>query len=473
MPGPPVIDGPGLLSATRVARVTGGTLVRGNGVAAGVSTDSRSASKADLFLALRGLRHDGHDFVPDAIRRGAAGVVVEDRGRVGESWRSDVFVVAVDDTRRALLDLARDHRRALAADVVAITGSCGKTSTKEMAAHLLAGTKACVAAEKSFNNEIGVPLTLFRAGDETELVILELGTNAPGEIERLAGVAAPDIGLITMIGRGHLAGLSSIEGVRREKGALLEAIREDGVAILGADDAAFGELRQRAAGRRILTFGVNREADVRATALRPGRHRVGLTVVDDSGAYPVELPRLGLHDVRNLLAALCVGKALGCPMSELVARLPSLRYAPRRLEPKQGRREVSVIDDTYNANPDSLLAALAVLDTQEVSGHRVLVLGDMLELGAESEHIHRSLGTQLLRRVDRLVTVGPLAKKVAEAFGELGGAARSFDVVAQLMPGLDTMFRPGDLVLFKASRGVGLDRAVDALVDPSHAPSSL
>ncbi|MAE77624.1 MAG: hypothetical protein CMJ85_12240 [Planctomycetes bacterium] len=453
------------LAACEITDATGGCLVGGEGLATGVSTDTRTLRRGDLFVALRGERFDGHDFLAEAISRGAAGVLVQEApAEMGEA-----FVVVVDDTGRALLALAAAYRRAMEVSVVGITGSCGKTSTKEMASHLLGSERRVIAAERSFNNHVGVPLTLFRVDEQTDVALVEIGTTAPGEVAELADVAQPDVALVTMIGRAHLAGLGSLAGVLREKGALLEAVAEQGVAVLNADDPFTPELARRSRAARTLRFGLRAAADITADSLRPTARGVALRIVatEAGQVHAVELPRAGQHDVRNLLAALCIGRALGVELEAMLARVSTLSPVPRRLEPKLAKNGVAILDDTYNANPESLLAALTVLDASTVATARVLVLGDMLELGDDAAAIHAVVGEQLVGRVDRLVTVGSLAAQAGEAFVELTGNAGGwtrFDDVDQVSSVLPELFQSGDLVLFKASRGVALDRAVDALV---------
>ncbi|MFQ5504070.1 MAG: UDP-N-acetylmuramoyl-tripeptide--D-alanyl-D-alanine ligase [Planctomycetota bacterium] len=477
---PQLSEDAGLLTARRVAEITGGRLLSGSGEARGIATDSRSTRPGDLFVAVEGERHDGHQFVAEAVARGARGLLVArpcsplaDRLPSDEPPSDEPYVVEVADTRRALSSIARAHRKLLSASapglqVAAITGSCGKTSTKEMASHMLAPFVSLVAAERSFNNDIGLPLTLLRAKGSTELCLLEIGTNQPGDIARLAEVAAPDIAVITMVGRAHLAGLGSIDGVLREKSSLLEFLSAEGVAILNADERHFDALARLAGARRILSFGIHGDADLRARNLRPEADGVSLQLVcRDEGPLAARLPRFGMHNVKNCLAALAIGKALGLSAAELVSEIPSLPQTPRRLELKTSGGGVQVLDDSFNANPDSLLAALSVMDSWSGARRRILVLGDMLELGPSAREIHASIGGLLVGRIDRLLTVGPLAGHSAERFvqksqrPELAERFRDTEELGLVLPG---MFREGDLVLFKGSRHMSLDRLVDLLL---------
>ena len=456
-------------SAEHVAELCGGRLVgESRGVAASISTDSRTIEPGALFVALRGERFDGHEHLPGAVKAGAAGLLVEAAPELAapESGAESpgAFVVVVEDTRRALLDLAAAWRRELGTKVIGVTGTCGKTSVKDMLAHATSVERSVVAAERSFNNEIGVPLTLLRARASTELCVVEIGTNAPGEIATLGRVAAPDVAVITKVGRGHLEGLGDVAGVLEEKGSLLDALSDDGVAVLGADDDSFAPLKARAGKRRVIAFGLRSRANFCAEGIRPTSHGLVFELrVDGESRGGVELPRQGMHDVANALAAFAAANAVGVPLDEMRERLASLPPVARRLEAKETARGVRILDDSYNANPESLLAALAVLD-RGAARRRVLVLGDMLELGENSSRIHQDIGAQLVGRIDLLVSVGPLAAECADAFVARDGIALRFDDVDQLIAELGGLVAADDLVLFKASRRVALDRAVDWLV---------
>ena len=335
-----------------------------------------------------------------------------------------------------------------------------------------------VASEKSFNNDIGLPKTLLRCTSRTEVCILEMGTNHPGEIARLAEIAAPDIGIITMIGSAHLEAFHDRAGVLEEKGALLDALPPGGTAILGCEGHGFGHLAERA--RRaigeegtVLCFGSLEKARFRASMLRPIHGGVAFELdyewEGQTHREALVLPRPGQHDVRNLLAALAAVGALGTDPAEVLADVESLLPPPRRLQARQARSGAILLDDTYNANPESLLAALSVLDSWQGVQRRILVLGDMLELGSDSARIHGELGEGLLERVDLLITVGPLAAEAARPrlmseTVDREARTRCFSEALEALPLLEETLRPGDLVLFKASRGIGLDRLVDPLL---------
>ncbi|MEZ5988093.1 MAG: UDP-N-acetylmuramoyl-tripeptide--D-alanyl-D-alanine ligase [Planctomycetota bacterium] len=465
-----------LLEARSLAGLLGGELV-GAGSARGLGTDTRSLRDGELFVALRGERFDGHDHVPAALAAGASGLLVE---RLPDTLPPGTFAVRVADTRAALGRVAAAWRRSLDLRVAAITGSCGKTTTKEFARQLLAPRLSMVASERSFNNDVGLPLTLLRCRPTTELALVELGTNHPGEIGGLAAIAAPDVAAITRIGRAHLEGLGDIAGVLEEKGSLLDALPAGGTAVLDRDSAHHDALAARAlaavgAAGRVLGFGLDPRADLRAEELRrePAgiRFRLRFLRGDAEVAVPMLMPRHGLHDLRNLLCALGLARALGFDPEELVDDCATLSGPPRRLEVRPGPRGSTVLDDSYNANPDSLLAALQVLDTWPGARRRLLVLGDLLELGDAAPAIHRDLGSEVLCRVDALFAVGPLAACAAgaEVEGRRPAVVLCDDGLDALEPLLAELGED-DVVLVKGSRRLALDRLVDALVAAADRP---
>lgn len=459
------------LSPAAVAKATGGRVVRTSPAALRVVTDSRSAAAGDLFVALRGERFDAHDFVAAALRAGVAGVVVDQplKGRVppGEG-----FVVRVADTRRALLDLARAHRERHAARLVGITGSCGKTSTKDMLGWVLSTVMPTVWSPKSFNNHVGVPLSILAIRPETEAAVIEIGTSAPGEIAALTAVAQPDIGIVTCVREAHLRGLGSLEGIAREKASLVTGLRPGGIAILNGDDRACTAMAQDLAAD-VQFFRIGVEADWFATDVRfhgfGTSFRLQSSVLQPSGVrsgIPVTLPRLGSHNVHNALACIAAAVELGVPVDGVVAALSRLPASSRRLEPKSFGG-VQVFDDTYNMNPASARAALHALAGIDTRGRKIVVFGEMLELGERSTELHRELGIELAGcGVDRLITVGTGAGAIADGASAGGFDRTAIRRAATASEALDLLLAdiaPGDLVLCKASRGIELDRLVDGL----------
>jgi len=424
-----------------------------------VVTDSREAVQGSLFVALRGERADGHDFVLEAFSRGAVAALVERPvGAVPEG----VGLIAVEDAVAALGDLARYYRRGLSVTVVAVTGSNGKTTTKEMIAHLLGPSGEVVKAPKSYNNFVGVPLSIFSISPRTDFAVLELGTSAPGEIARLAAIAQPHIGLITNVGPTHLEGLGSVAGVARAKGELLDALPVDGTAVLNWDDDWCRRLAQRAT-TKVITFGLSPEADVFAAEVV--RWEDGLRFLLN-GRCEVHLPVPGIHNLLNALAAAAVCRRLGLSREQVAERFRGFRLPAMRFE-EVDVGGVTVINDAYNANPVSMSAALAEFSRRPAEGRRLFVAGDMKELGPESARYHRELGLRAAAcDLDGLFAVGEFADEVAAgavAGGFPAEAVFTFATVEELVAGLAERVQPEDLVLLKGSRAVGLERVVEGL----------
>jgi len=454
------------LTAAAVARTTGGEVLRRGSAAATVTTDSRADCAGRLFVALRGDAHDGHRFVADAVQRGAVGLLVDrplaelppEPGRLVAP-----FVVRVPDTGRALLDLAAEHRRRHRAKVVGITGSCGKTSTKEWLGAVLAAAMPTVRSPASYNNQVGVPLTLFAIDAATRAAVVEIGTNAPGEIAQLTAVARPDVGIVTCVAPAHLEGLGSLAGVAREKAGLPMGLPEDGLCILNGDDAACRAMAESTRAR-VQFASVARTADWFATDVR--FHALGTSFLLQ-GARPVTLPRLGTHNVYNALFAIAAASHLGVAEEDVLRALAGVPSAARRLEPKAAGGAM-VFDDTYNMNPASARAALQALAGLGPGGRRIVVFGEMRELGAASAALHNQVGAEVrATRQDLLVCVGAAAAAIADgavAAGMPAGDVHRVDGAAAAFELLRTLVRPGDRVLCKASRAVQLDRLVDRLV---------
>lgn len=447
-----------------VVAATGARLVQGDPARAlaGVSTDTRSLESGELFLALSGPNHDGNRYAADAVARGAAGLLLREDPSSSESAEGDVVVALVPDPRRALADLARWHRARLSADVVGITGSCGKTTTKNMLAALLRPHRRTAASPASFNNDIGVPHSMLLADPDTEALVLEIGTNAPGEIAALCEIARPTCGVLTGVGASHLAGLGSLEGVAEEKGALIEAVPADGFVVLNAGCRFTPAIRERARAR-VLTFGLDGAGDLTATDLT--FHPWGTSFVLN-GEHEVRLPLLGQHMVQNLLAALATCCGLGLPLEATLPAVPGLVDGRGRLQ----RREVDgllVLDDSYNANPESVRAGLRVLAALSGRSRRALVLGDMHELGEQSAELHRAVGEDVAAAgIDLLVTVGPRARAAAEGARAGGMDAASVHAAEDLGAAQEALagrVSAGDVLLIKGSRAAGLEALVDRL----------
>lgn len=445
------------LDLAQIARVTGGTLIPANarGEVVGVSSDSRSIGAGELFVPLRGERFDGHDFLLQAARRGAAACLSEEIV-AGFS----VPVIHVPDTLRAMGDLAADRRLRLQGPLVAVTGSSGKTTTKEMLACILEQTAPGLKTEGNFNNLIGVPLTLFKLEPKHRWAVIEMGMSARGEIARLAEIARPEVGIITNIGPAHLEALQGIDGVARAKGELFAALPSGGTAIVNADDIRTRDLPVANGVTRLL-FGECDIAEVRACDIRIHGHESVFKLCLPGEEILVRLRVPGRHNVHNALAAAAAALALGIAPALIGRGLGRYRPIAGRLNLANLPGGALLIDDSYNANPLSVKAALSTLDEMPGGGKRIAVLGDMLELGQEAATLHREIGAEAARRCDLLIVLGSLAAEMAAGARSAGmpesriWVARSHQEIAQRLQ--NTLVR-GDRLLVKGSRGMKMEK---------------
>lgn len=440
----------------------------------GVSTDTRTIQANDLYLALSGPQFDGNAFIAQAIEGGAAGLLLrEDHGLTGLT-ELPIPVAVHRSPRRALSDLARWHRSRLRLPVIGITGSCGKTSTKDMLVQLLEPFRSVHGSPASFNNDIGVPRTVLGANPTTEVMVVEMGTNAPGEIAGLCRTARPTAGILTHLGPAHLEGLGSVQGVAREKSALIASLPPDGFCVLNAD-CPWTEQLAAMTSARAIRFGLSSKgSDLYASDV--WFHGAGTTFRLHAApgwglvrSHEVTVPFLGLHMVQNLLAALAACAGLGLDLADLLEHLGSLRGSRRRLERRTGAG-ITVYDDCYNANPDSAKASVRVLAGLHGHRRRVLVLGDMLELGADAARLHHDVGVAAAAAgLDLVVPVGEFAADISRGINKVKGArpkVLAFDSPEDAIQGLPKEICEGDLVMVKASRGARLERLVERLLDP-------
>ena len=448
--------------ASDIVAATGGQLASGAAERAvtGVSTDSRTIAAGDVFFALVGERFDGHQFLRQATEAGAAAVVISDGAAATRLSDYQGPIIIVADTLKALGDLAASYRRTLDCVVIAITGSCGKTSAKEMLGQVLETKLKGHRGEASFNNFIGVPLTIFRSQPDDDYLVLELGTSAPGEMRRLCEIARPEVGVVTCVGPTHLAALGSVEGVAQEKEELVRAIGESGLAVLNCDDphvAAMADVAQSS----VCTFGVT-DGDVLADQVALDARGVGFQL--DSG-IEVRLPVPGRHGVLNALAAVAVARHMGLQDETIAAALARYRPPKMRLVREELPGGLTLLDDAYNANLTSSLAALEVLCIQPAEGRRVLVQGDMLELGEQSQSLHSLLGEAIADScVDLLVTVGVETKATSLAAGAKTGLVRlHFGDFRAAAEEVVSLLAAGDVILVKGSRGMALEHVVTAV----------
>lgn len=433
----------------------------------GISTDSRAVLAGELFVPLVGKNFNGHDFIRAAFDRGAAGALVKKGKRLKPP--EGMALIEVPDTLRALQDIAH-YMRMKRADlkVVGVTGTNGKTTTKEMLAAILAARGPVLKNEGNLNNEVGVPLTLLRLEDSHWAAVVEMGTSAPGEITRLSEIAEPSIGVITNVGPGHLEGLGSMEGVARAKGELVRAMAPDGRAVLNMDDPYLREILE-ANRDRAVTFGMTPGADISASEIDEAADGVAFLLNTPAGSAAVQLSSLGSHNVYNALAAAGAAWSLGLSPGEIRQGLANYQPARMRMEVLvfEGAR---IINDAYNANPASMAAALNALASVR-EGRRIAVLGDMLELGPAAKKAHYDVGRLAgAEGYSLLILVGKHAHDTARGAKEAG--MPSGDIVIARDPdeaaaALSGRIRPGDCILVKGSRSMRMERVVDCLMGRS------
>ena len=426
----------------------------------GVSTDSRQIASGNLFVALRGEHFDAHDFLDQVVAKGVAAVVV-DREMPG----LNVPAIVVPNTRIALGEIGRYWRRRFSIPVIGVTGSNGKTTVKEMIAGILAaayGPEQSLATRGNLNNEIGVPLTVFRLDEKCRAAVIELGMNHPGEIAVLSAIALPTVGLVNNAQREHQEFMASVEAVARENGAVISGLASDGTAVFPADDPFTALWRGFAHGtgqRKVLTFGLNSDADVSCT-YQANQFGSDLQVTSGAQQFALSLAAAGVHNVRNALAAIACTLAIGVDVDAIRRGLESFAPVSGRLQRKSARNGALVIDDTYNANPDSVRAAIEVL--AQTAAPRVLVLGDMGEVGNDGRQFHEEIGAYAQERgIEQLFTLGELARHSSSAFG---ANARHYDDIQNLQQALDGMLTPASSVLVKGSRFMKMERVVQHLL---------
>jgi UDP-N-acetylmuramoyl-tripeptide--D-alanyl-D-alanine ligase len=441
-----------------------------------LSTDSRTLQTGDYFLALKGERFDGHAFVPAALAGKAAGAIVarDDGRRLLNGVPIQRTLLGVNDPLRALQQLGAAHRRRFAMPVIGVTGSNGKTTTKEMTAAILSQRHAVHKTRGNLNSQIGLPMVLLGLTSAHEAAVLELGISRHGELTRLCEAAAPTIGVITTIGPAHLESLGDLNGVRNAKGELLDSLPADGVAVLNRDEVSFDWLRERCRCR-VVGFGESARADVKSRVLgiepgEPPRQRI--IVQWDGGSAEARLPFIGMHFAVNAAAAVAAALAVGVGPDEIVAGLETVRLPAMRSEIRPLPGGARLLLDAYNANPLSVRRALETAAQLSGSGSIVAVLGDMLELGPEAERWHDEVGRYAATLpVGRLVTVGTLAGRMADGAAAAGLSADAIERCADAESAAALLerwmrageIRAGDVVLVKGSRGMRMERVLDRL----------
>ncbi|MFN2477262.1 MAG: UDP-N-acetylmuramoyl-tripeptide--D-alanyl-D-alanine ligase [Chthoniobacterales bacterium] len=448
------------LSLSTIAQYANGSITSGDPqtVISRISTDSRTLQADDLFVPIRGENFDGHRFVEQAAQRGASGALVEER------WSGNVpptfAIIRVADTLVGYQQIAAGYRGALPLKVIAITGSNGKTSTKDFVAAVLGRRFHVTKTEGNFNNHVGLPRTILEANSHHQIAVWELGMNHPGEIAPLAAIAQPDAAIITNIGIAHIEFMGSQEAIAQEKGELAVAVRADGTVILNADDP-FSESIARRTKAKIVLAGAQ-SGTLRATEIRQSASGSEFTILEGAHRCRAQLPVAGLHMVQNAMLAIAAGRAFGVSLEDCAAGLASAPLTKARLQLRD-INGVQVLDDSYNANPDSVKAALRTLVELETEGRRVAVLGAMGELGSESARSHREVGEAAAAfRIDQLITVGDLGAEIAAA-ARAAGLENVLNVAttSEAAEFLAANVAAGDLVLVKGSRAARMERVLE------------
>ena len=449
------------LSLAEVAQVTGAEVNSDAEIFfEGVSTDSRKISTGELFVALKGENCNGESFAKDALKKGAAAVLVS---KIAKRLPEGV-VLKVDDTLEAYRQIAGAWRNRFNIPVVAVTGSNGKTTTKDLTAAALDALGHVQKTSGNFNNEVGVPMTLLELNDKHKAAVVEIGMRGLGQIESLAEVVRPTIGIITNVSETHIEILGSIENIAKAKGELVEAIQEGGTIILNADNQYTLAMKNLVRdGVRVLTYSLEKDADFIAKNILIGSVSTEFTLSFKGKEYDFEIPMLGRHNVSNALAAIAAGFAVGLTFSELQRGFSTLTTTKMRYEVIR-RDGLTIINDAYNASPASMRAAIKT--TAEVyDGRLIAVLGDMLELGDISERVHRELGAELVEnKFDTLITLGELGKFIAA--GALDAGLKniySFDTHEDVAKKILELVREGDTILFKASHVMHMEKIIELI----------
>ena len=444
------------MNLSMAAKSLGAALQGENVEFKGCSTDSRTLEQNELFIAIKGIHFDGHDFLESAMERGAAAAMVE------RDCESKLPLLIVADTRRAMGKLAGLWRNEFNIPLIAITGSNGKTTVKEMLVSILKQVAPVHATRGNLNNDIGVPLTLFGMGDEHAYAVVEMGANHPGEIALLSNMARPTIALITQCAPAHLEGFGSVDGVAQAKAEIYDGLDAQGCAIINADDDYASFWEGKISNIRQLRFGISNPADVYAQSLQQTAvsGQSGFILVTPSGMTKITLPLPGLHNVMNALAAAACAVALGIDLEIIKQGLEKIRPVKGRLEIKSGLNSSRIIDDTYNANPASLIAALEVL--RHFNGQHWLVLGDMGELGIDEEEMHSQAGIAARHSgVDKLFATGSLSRSAVDKFGS---GAEYFASIDELIERLQNAISQDVTVLVKGSRAMHMEQVVCKLM---------
>lgn len=426
----------------------------------GIATDSRKLKKGDMFVAIKGERFDGHEFAESAVKDGAAIVLSQ------EHLKKVIPYILVEDTIKALHKLAKYYKNKFDIPFIAITGSSGKTTTKDMVASVLSEKYKVLKTQGNFNNALGLPLTLFGLEHSHELCILEMGMNSLGEIKLLTEIAKPETGIITNVGTAHIEKLKSRENILKAKMELFTYFNEDNTAVINGDNDMLQQIGHKP--YRILSYGINDGNDCRAfNIVEKGEVGIDFEVLYQNQKESYHVPIPGIHNVYNALSAICIGKIYGLSGSQIYNGLASFKPSKMRMEIFMGTQNIKVINDVYNANPDSVVAAISALASMEAPGRRVCILGDMLELGDYSEEGHEKVGRFAAEsKMDLLIAVGKMSSAIINGAGNSKGGSielYSFGTNQEVIDNLKNIIKSNDTILIKGSRGMKMENIVESL----------
>lgn len=443
-----------MMMLSEIAKAVSGRMLGADVLCESVGSDSRHIVQNQLFVGIKGARFDGNTYAVEAIKQGAAAVLVSDANTLASP------AVVVSDTRLALGQLAKYWRIKFKLPLVAVTGSNGKTTVKEMIAAILAVTnQSILATQGNLNNDIGMPMTLLKIRQEHAYAVIEMGMNHEGEIRYLTNLAQPGVAVVNNAGTAHIGEVGSREAIARAKGEIYEGLADDGIAIVNADDDFSDYWKSLNTTRKVITFALNKEADITATYQTSG-NLTQIKLNTPNGQTQFSLSVLGIHNIHNALAASAVAVALGISNADIARGLAHFSAVKGRLNWLQGLNGATLIDDTYNANPDSMKAAIDVLASQKTT--QIFVMGDMAELGAEEPQMHAGIGLYAQQKgISQLFTFGEMSQLAAKAFGE---NAQHFSTLETLVSSLKPLMQKGVTVLVKGSRFMQMERVVNQLV---------
>ncbi len=426
-----------------------------NAVISSITHDTRELVPGQLYIAIKGHQFDGHDFLQAAIEKQAIGAIVS------KDLNLAIPTIQVSDTRLALGKIAANHRSAFDLPVIAVTGSCGKTTIKSMLASILNQMGSTLSPVKSFNNDIGVPLTLLQLNAQHQYAVIEMGANHPNEIGYLSSLAKQNVAVVSNVAPAHLAGFGSLVGVADAKGEIYEALPHDGIAIINSDDEFAGYWQSKIKNRSSITFGIRSKADVSAQNIILSSEGTPIfNLIYPDGRALIHLPLLGMHNVMNALASVAASYAVGATKDALIQGLSKLNPVGKRLTKYKGLHDSVIIDDSYNANPLSVSAALEIL--AHYKGERILVLGDMAELGSKEEYFHVEVGKKAKNLgINKLYAFGRLSKHTVDAFGK---NSFYFQDQESLIATLKSDLHSSTIILVKGSRALRMENIVQALI---------